>query len=154
MKNQLQQHRDLLDNILDLLIPANAQKGIPAAGTAQVGDFLESRAAQDESVLVALNQLLSHAAQLNTDVNVEMVEAIEAGNTEHFTLLLTLTYMGYYSRPEIRSTVGVGSWPVHPKGYEVPLEPTDMIKKLTAPVSERGAMYRNPNDELQASSNE
>ena len=83
-----------------------------------------------------------------------MVEAIEAANTEYFTLLLTLTYMGYYSRPEIRSSVGVGSWPVHPKGYEVPLEPADMMEKLTAPVRDRGAMYRNPSDELQASSNE
>lgn len=144
MKSLLQQHRNLLDDILDELIPANPEKKIPSAGTVGVGDFVVSRASEDTTLSDALTGLLSAAVKMGGEVTTEMVKALEASNTAHFTLLLNLTYMGYYSRPEIRSLVGLGSWPVHPNGYEVPLEPTIMIEKLTAPVRNRGAMYRNP----------
>lgn len=152
MKNQIQQHRILLDQILDQLIPANIEKNIPAAGSFGVGDFIAARAEEDKTVSDALERFLSSAANISKDVNPEIVKALEASDSENFALLLRLTYMGYYSRPEIRSLVGVGSWPVHPKGYEVPLEPADMIEKLTEPVRDRGAIYRYPGDEPQVSS--
>lgn len=144
-----QQNRDLLDEILNQLIPANAGKSIPSAGDAGVGDFIGLRAANDVAVLNAINELLSSAASMEGNVNPEMVSQLEAGSAKNFLLLVNLTYMGYYSRPDIRLLVGVGSWPVHPKGYDVPIEPIDMIEKLTAPVRKRGPVYRQTRDKQQ-----
>lgn len=152
MRNHLLQHRKLLDDILDQLIPVNSAKSIPAAGSIGVGDYIEACAAEDEAVFDALNQMLLSAARMRVDVSPELVKKLEEDDIVNFTLLLKLTYMGYYSRPEIRSLVGVGSWPVHPRGYEVPLEPIDTIEKLTAPVKERGAIYRSPDNTKQVSS--
>jgi len=152
VNSQLQEHRGLLIEILDQLIPANPKKRIPAAGSFGVVDFIEARATDDEFITNALNQLLSKAAEMDATVNADMVAKLESTDAENFRVLLNLTYMGYYSRPEIRSLVGVASWPVHPKGYEVPLEPADMIEELTAPVRSRGPMYRDPSDGQQVSS--
>ncbi len=137
-----EQNRHLLDSILDQLIPANPEKGIPSAGAFGVGDFIASRAAEDNAISTALNELLSNAASIDGNVSVEMVKLLEAKYAKSFSLLVRLTYMGYYSRPEIRSLVGVGSWPVHPKGYEVPIESADLLEQLTAPVTNRGRAYR------------
>jgi len=142
-----QQNRALLDDILDLLIPANPAKGIPSAGDFGVGDFIATRAVEDDSVSAAVKELLATASSIDGNVSVEMVRQLEANCSRSFSDLLRLTYMGYYSRPEIRSLVGLGNWPVHPKGYDVPVEPADMLEKLTAPVKERGQAYREPENE-------
>jgi len=145
-----EQDRDMLDEILDQLIPANPQKGIPSAGSFGVGEFLVSRAAADEDISSALQEVLSTAASMEMSVNPKMVSQLETRCKTNFALLLKLTYMGYYSQPEIRSSLGLGEWPVHPNGYEVPVEPVEMIRKLVAPVTMRGSIYREPNDKKQA----
>ena len=142
-----QQNRALLDDILDQLIPANPAKGIPSAGAFGVGDFIAARALEDDSVCAALQALLAAASSIDGNVSVETVRQLEANCATPFADLVRLTYMGYYSRPKIRSLVGLGSWPVHPKGYDVPVEPADMLEKLTAPVKERGQAYREPDNE-------
>ncbi len=156
MNSRLSEYRQLLDGILDQLIPANPEKRIPAAGAFGVGEFMEARAAEDQSIMDALLQLLMNGAarearSTESRVSSEMVAHIESNDAANFNVLLSLTYKGYYSRPEIRSLVGLESWPVHPKGYDVPVEPADMINKLTAPVKERGPMYRDSTDKKQVS---
>jgi len=142
----IHEKRNLLDNILDLLIPANPEKRIPSAGVFGVGEFITARAMEDDTVSKAIKELLFTASSIDEDVSIEMVEKLEADCALSFSVLVRLTYMGYYSRPEIRSVVGLGSWPVHPKGYEVPIESADMLEKLIAPVKARGQAYREPND--------
>ncbi len=149
-----QQNRDWLDGVLDQLIPANPEKGIPSAGAFGVGDFIAARAAEDKHVATALNELLASTSASDASVSVETVKQLEANCTDAFSVLVRLTYMGYYSRPKIRSAVGLGSWPVHPKGYEVPIESADMLEKLIAPVKARGQTYREPNDEQASSTDE
>lgn len=145
-----QQNRDWLDAVLDQLIPANPEKGIPSAGAFGVGDFIVASAAEDKHVAKALTELLASTSASTSasdaSVSVDIVRQLEANCTNAFSVLVRLTYMGYYSRPKIRSAVGLGSWPVHPKGYEVPVEPADMLEKLIAPVKARGQAYREPND--------
>ena len=67
---------------------------------------------------------------------------VEAELPEEFSKLLVLTYMAYYSRPEIRALFGVGEHPVHPKGYDVNRETPELMDTLTAPVRARGKVYR------------
>ncbi len=153
MNNQLiQQHRGLLDAILDQLIPANTEKNIPSAGSIGVADFIAARAIDDEEASTAIKELLSSVASVGGDVTPAMIQELEQRQAENFTVLLNLTYMGYYSRPDIRACIGLGSWPVHPKGYEVPAEPAEVIEGLTAPVTKRGRFYRDPADDQKVTS--
>ena len=73
-----------------------------------------------------------------------LVSQLEADHPAEFLSLLTVTYKGYYSRPDMRELVGVGSHPVHPDGYQVAAESPGLIDELTAPVRHRGACYRGP----------
>ena len=144
----------MLDGILDQLIPANPDKGIPSAGQSGVGDFIELRVNEDTAIAQALTDLLSHAPELVADITAESVAQLERDHAASFTTLLNLTYMGYYSRPEMRALVGVASWPVHPKGYDVPAESAQLLQQLTAPVVQRGSIYRQPATEQQGQADE
>ena len=134
--------RVLLDNILDQLIPANPERGIPAAGAAGVGEFIERNRANDREIAACIDDLLDHSQLLQGGVTTEAIGQLEVELPEAFETLLRLTYMGYYSRPENRQAVGVGSWPVHPKGYEVQREDKALLAALTEPVRARGSVYR------------
>ena len=134
--------RALLDAILDILIPANDAKNIPAAGCAGVADFIAKRASENTAVREAIADLINRAELHKGDVTEAVVRQLETDTPDSFALLLRLTYMGYYSRPDIRGLLGLAEWPVHPKGYEVPLESGDFINDLTDPVRARGAIYR------------
>lgn len=143
MNNQwTQEQRNLLDNILDELIPANREKGISSAGVAGVGEFIAVRAAGDNNVFMAINTVLTEAESMAAEVNPDMVRQLESRHAKSFSVLIQLTYMGYYSRPEGRSAIGLGNWPIHPRGYEVPVESAQLIGELTAPVVARGPLYR------------
>ncbi len=132
----------LLDAILDIMIPANEAKNIPAAGCSGVADFIAKQASANAAVSDAIADLINRAGLHKGDVTEAVVRQLEADTPDSFALLLRLTYMGYYSRPDIRGVIGLAEWPVHPKGYEVPPESTDFINDLTAPVRARGAIYR------------
>lgn len=134
--------RALLDAILDELIPANPERGIPSAGAFGVADFLGNKIAVDPDLAKAVEALLDRARRLADGVSPDAVRQLEVDMPEAFEALLRLTYMGYYSRPEVRLLVGVAPWAVHPKGYEVPDEPPEIMSELTAPVRARGRIYR------------
>ena len=46
-------------------------------------------------------------------VTPDLVRKLEAQSPAAFQMLLTETYKGYYSRPDIRVKFGVGAHPVH-----------------------------------------
>ncbi|ASJ75811.1 hypothetical protein [Granulosicoccus antarcticus] len=134
--------RAQLDAILDQLIPANPERAIPAAGAAGVGDFIENQRADNVSIATAVDEVLSFALLLDAEMTPDRVSELELTRPESFQLLLRLTYMGYYSRPENRAHVGVAAHPVHPKGYEVARESQELLDELTLPVRARGSVYR------------
>ncbi len=135
-------NRVLLDAILDQLIPANPARNIPAAGESGTGAFIEAQATRDRDLNAALETLLSRAAKLADRGTPSSVRQLEHDLPVEFSKLLVMTYMGYYSRPEIRARVGVGAHAGHPAGYDVAREPPDLIDALTAPVRARGKAYR------------
>lgn len=134
--------RTRLGAILDQLIPANPEKAIPAAGAAGTGDFIEGRCAGSEQIAMAVEELLVCSMSLQDRVTSDGVRQLEASWPESFNMLLRLTYMGYYSRPENRERVGVAARPVHPVGYLVDRESDDLLEELTSPVRARGSVYR------------
>ncbi|MFA3918471.1 hypothetical protein [Ruegeria hyattellae] len=133
-----------LDAILDVLIPANPGRNIPAAGELGVATFVTEAAAHAPFFKSALVALLSRAGELSDDVTPDTVQQLESELPEAFKLLLVETYKGYYSRPDMRAKVGVGAHPVHPAGYEVARETPELLNELTAPVRARGPVFRDP----------
>ncbi len=133
-----------LDALLDVLIPANRDRGIPAAGELGVAAFVTEAAARNPALNSALVTLIARAGELADGITPHTVRQLETELPEAFNLLLTETYKGYYSRPDMRAKLGVGSDPVHPAGYEVVRETPELLNKLTAPVRARGPLFRDP----------
>ena len=131
-----------LSAILDELIPANPQRDIPAAGAAGVAHFLSDKAQADAGFHATVSSLLRLAADMADEVTTDLVRQLEATAPGDFNKLLTETYKGYYSRPDIRAKFGVGVHPVHPQGYDVERESAEMLAELTAPVVARGPLFR------------
>lgn len=138
--------RELLDALLDQIIPANADRGIPAAGALGVAAFIEQRVAADVELGSLIQRGLATAAMIvsinGLRVEPDVVRQLEEDAPDFFAALTRLTYMGYYSRGDIRGLLGLSPKPVHPEGYDVPEQDLDEIRALTAPVKERGRCYR------------
>lgn len=127
---------------LDQLIPANPARGIPAAGDVGVADDLAALAGRNPAFATALRIILDSAPAAAGDFGPEAVRDLERARPEQFRVLLTETYKAYYARPDMRAKVGVGAHPPHPKGHVVEDEPEALLDALTAPVRDRGRVYR------------
>ncbi|MEL6964933.1 MAG: gluconate 2-dehydrogenase subunit 3 family protein [Pseudomonadota bacterium] len=138
--------RILLDAILDQIIPANPDKRIPAAGALGVADFINKRVADDPKLGTQFANGLAKAAALvdaaGNRLDPNVIRQLELEAPDFFSFLIRQTYMGYYSRGDIRELLGLSPKPVHPDGYDVPEQDLDEIRALTAPVRERGRCYR------------
>ncbi len=136
--------RALLDAILAELIPANPDRRIPNASEAETADYLANQALANAGFQEQIRAFLSRAQSLAGEVNTDFVRQLETELPEEFSAVLTETYKGYYSRPDIRAKVGVGAHPIHPDGYPVARETPEFMDQLTAPVRARGPIYRDP----------
>ncbi len=138
--------RELLDALLDQIIPASDDGRIPAAGALGLADFIGDRIAADVELRSLIQQGLATAALLISinghRVEPDVVKQLEQDAPDFFEALIRETYMGYYSRGDIRGLLGLSPKPVHPDGYDVPEQDLDEIRALTAPVKERGRCYR------------
>lgn len=133
--------RAQIDALLNQLIPASADGKVPAAGTLGVGDFIATKLPGDRALQETFRNGLERAAEIGAS-DADAVARIETELPTFFQALRRLTYMGYYSRPDIRALFGLSAKPVHPDGYEVPVEPEALMADLTAPVRRRGQCYR------------
>ncbi len=137
--------RQLLEALLNQIIPANAERKIPAAGALGVADFISKRIADAPELGCLFADGLAKAAALaNADGTVDkaVAQKLEQEAPAFFAAMIRQTYMGYYSRGDIRALLGLSAKPVHPDGYDVPEQDLDEIRALTAPVTERGRCYR------------
>ncbi|MDC0739372.1 hypothetical protein N6L24_13875 [Cognatishimia sp. SS12] len=141
---------ELLNVILDHLIPPRADGSAPGAGALGVAEFLPTATPFAEDPVGTVTAVLDHVSKTAPDflsqsaaAQVAVLKATEAAVPAPFACLVRLTYMGYYSRPDTRPYVGVGAHPIHPEGYPVPSESAESLAELTAPVRRRGQIYRN-----------
>lgn len=145
-----QDQSELLNAILDTLIPPRADGQVPGAGALGVADFLPSATSYAQDPLGDTKAVLDHVSEtapefLSKDANEReaLLKGTEAAVPKAFATLVRLTYMGYYSRPDTRPMFGVGKHPIHPDGYPVARESDALLEELTAPVRHRGEIYRN-----------
>lgn len=127
---------------LDLIIPANSEKAIPAAGELGIAEFVLEKSRLDSELVEMITDMLSHTQTSDDDVSPDTLRRFESKYPIGFNTLIRLTYMGYYSRADTRPLFGVSAGPVHPNGYEVPRETSELMDELTAPVRARGQIYR------------
>ena len=143
----------LLTGLLDVIVPASADGRVPAAGALGIAGFLVSKASADPALAVSLREVLSHAAalaearganfdDLDAAGRMAVVEALEREAADAFTALLWHTYMGYYSRADVRPHFGLSDRPTQPEGYELPEDDPDELADMLAPVRARGRCYR------------
>ena len=143
----------LLDALLDEIVPASADGRVPSAGVLGVTEYLAERAADHPALAATIRKALAHAAKLadargarfdalDAAGRVAVVEALERDAPEAFVTLLRHTYMGYYSRADVRPHFGLSPKPTQPDGYTVPDDDPDEMAALLAPVRARGRCYR------------
>ncbi|MCR9137507.1 MAG: gluconate 2-dehydrogenase subunit 3 family protein [Alphaproteobacteria bacterium] len=143
----------VLTSLLEQIIPANPDRNIPSAGTAETLSYLSDIAATDGSFQQAARRGLARAAdlaanaggeldQLDADQRVALVRQLETIEPAFFETLLRHTYMGYYSRPEIRALFGLSAKPTQPEGYSVAAESIEFMSEMTEPVVRRGRIFR------------
>ena len=143
----------LLTGLLDEIVPASADGRIPAAGALGVAEFLARRAADDSALATSLRTALArvtalakargaHFEALDAGARVAVVRALEREVPEAFAALLRHTYMGYYSRADVRPHFGLSDRPTQPEGYELPEDDPDELAVMLAPVRGRGRRYR------------
>lgn len=144
---------ELVDGILDELIPEGMNGKIPSAGSLGVSNYLEKVCVNDaetgklftkgfalvEKLIDAVGESFS---SLSKEERLTIVKQLEADEPAFFAALIRHTYMGYYSRGDVRKALGISHLPVHPHGYDVPKESSELLDTLTAPVRARGDCYR------------
>ena len=143
----------LVDGVLDEIIPAGMKRQIPSAGSLNLSDYLENICANDDESAQLLNRGFELAdklvklagtsfSALGKDQRLAIVKQLETEDLEFFNALIRHTYMGYYSRGDVRKALGLSALPVQPRGYDVAEESSNMMEALTAPVRARGNCYR------------
>lgn len=143
----------LVDGILDEIIPAGTINNIPSAGSLQVYEFLLQQCDADTGTASLYQRGFARAEELTDALGssfssldhsnrVAIVKRLEREEPEFFSALLRHTYMGYYSRGDVRAALGLSPAPVHPHGYDVAEESADLLENLTATVRERGNCFR------------
>lgn len=133
------QERARLDELLDQIIPPSADGSVPGAGQIGVGEYLSRVAETDADLAIFVRDAL--AFETDRDPHAAVVQ-LEGSDPAGFGAMLRHIYMGYYSRPDVRALFGLSPAPVHPKGYDVPVEPAELLAALTASVAARGPCYR------------
>ncbi len=128
-----------LVNVLDTIIPANTQRGMPAAGQLGVADYVE-QAADLVSVIAAGLAALIDAGfdDLDPSQRVDALNEVAASQPGFLPVLLFQTYQGYYQDPATLAALGLPPRTPHPLGYEI--EENDL--SLLEPVRARQKLYR------------
>ena len=136
--------KKILNEILDELIPANPAKKIPSAGQLGVASFIFEVASKTPKLQDDIKLVLTWVISKADKISPYLVREIEQIHPNAFSSLITETYKGYYSRPDIRKKLYLSEKPVHPFGYEVKSESNEYLKELTENVRARGTVYRDP----------
>ena len=129
-----------LDTILDTLIPPDAARGRPGAGSLGLAEAVANalpgaldgllRAVEREAGSAA------HFAALDAPAREALLRA--AADQGALRALIFQTYLHYYEHPQVQESLGLEARPPYPEGYA--LEAGDL--DLMTPVRDRSKLYR------------
>ncbi len=136
--------KNILNKILDQLIPENSKRNIPSAGQLGIASFIFDVANKNNNLKLDIVFILNRTLAKADKISPSLVRKLQKENPKAFGSLLTETYKGYYSRPDIRHKFGLSKKAVHPSGYLVISENDDYLLQMTDTVRARGPVYRDP----------
>lgn len=141
------EHLDLLEGVLDAIIPPGEGGGLPGAGELGLGQTLSREAPELAPLLVevldALQQEMAdrsieNFAGLAAHEKRSLIDEIGERQPAFLPAMLFQVYTRYYREPRVLSALGLEGRPPYPLGYE--LEVGDL--GLLDPVRERPSLYR------------
>jgi hypothetical protein len=133
--------------VLDTLIPPDAERGMPGAGSLGIAEALcrevPELAPFVDPALAELDALARERgaadfAGLPPDARETALREVGERHPSLLPGLLFQTYQAYYAHPSVLAALGVPPRPPHPEGYEVP--PNDLT--LLDHVRSRPKLYR------------
>ena len=128
-----------LVNVLDTIIPASRQRGMPAAGQIGVAEHILQAVDFLPIVAAGLSALIDAGFDaLDPSQRVDALNAVAASQPGFLPLLLFQAYQGYYQNAATLEALGLPPRPPHPLGYEI--EENDL--SLLEPVRAREKLYR------------
>lgn len=133
---------EILAAVLDTIVPASVEDGMPGAGAAGVAQHvvaaLEQAPEHEPGVVAGLAALGAEFLGLDGPERAAALEALAPSQPGFLPLLLFQTYQGYYESPEVLAALGLPPRAPHPLGYD--MEPSDL--SLLDPVRAKGKLYR------------
>jgi hypothetical protein len=142
--------KNILTLVLDVLIPPSKDGRLPGAGSLGVASAVEVQARATPGLeplidagLSALEELARKRdvrgfAALGSDDRVTVLREVEVADPVFVPTLLMLAYSGYYGHELVITALKPEPHAPHPRGYEV--EGDD--EALLEPVRSRGKLYR------------
>jgi hypothetical protein len=128
-----------LVNVLDTIIPASRQRGMPAAGQIGVAEHVLQATDLLPVVAAGLSALIDAGFDdLDPPQRVGALNELAGSQPGFLPLLLFQTYQGYYQNSATLEALGLPPRPPHPLGYEI--EENDL--SLLEPVRAREKLYR------------
>ncbi|MFP6625346.1 MAG: hypothetical protein VCC20_17850 [Myxococcota bacterium] len=133
-----QQTRTLV-NVLDTIIPASHQRGMPAAGQVGVADHVQQATDLLPVLAAGLSALIDAGFdEFDSSQRVDALNELAASQPGFLPVLLFQAYQGYYQNAATLEALGLPPRPPHPLGYEI--EENDL--SLLEPVRAREKLYR------------
>jgi hypothetical protein len=137
-----EERRARLAVVLDLLIPADARRGMPGAGEVCV-DAVEASLRGNAGLRLVVEPGLDTFGnrERGTGNGAAALETVQREMPGFVPTLVFLTYSAYYQQPRVVAALGLEARPPHPGGYEMaPSDLDALLKKVRA----RGPLYREP----------
>ena len=129
---------DLLDSVLDTLIPPSEDGRMPGAGGLGLSGRVRE-AAPDEVLSPGLDALAAAGfRELDLADRVETLRALEAEQPAFVPTVYTTLCTSYYLHPDVQTALGLEPRPPFPKGYELDPGDLDALERVRA----RGPIYR------------
>jgi hypothetical protein len=131
---------DLLDAILDTLIPPSKDGRMPGAGSLGIADAVRAEASETHEVVEAGLEAAAAAGflELDADGRTELLRELDATQPTFVSTLYVPACTAYYQHPEVWGGLGLEARPPHPKGYELEAGNLDQLERVRA----RGKLYR------------
>ena len=141
------EQRALLDAVLDRFIPAEG--AMPGAGQNGTSDYIDGVVGKSarlarlfgdglRGVELAASKRGGNFADLDGEVQDEVLRGVEADESAFFEALLGMAYNGYYSNPEVVAALGLDARPPQPLGHEVEFGDFGSLNAVVA----RGTAFR------------
>jgi hypothetical protein len=131
---------DLLDLILDTLIPASPDGRLPSAGALGLAATVREKTASARAIVDAGLAMAEQrgVTELDAAERTALLREIDAAEPAFITTVYTPTCIAYYEHPDVQTGLGLEPGPPHPRGYALELGNLDGLAR----VRERGKLYR------------